>query len=73
MSVNGEALPCSTQSSIQNQDSFVSSYLLILRCLVAIVEQLEAQVLVLLQEILKLILLKRERENCVEKPRGRHA
>ncbi len=34
-----------------------ASYLLILRCLVAIVEQLEVQVLVLLEEILKLILL----------------
>lgn len=34
-----------------------NSYLLILRCLVAIAEQLEVQVFVLLEEILKLILL----------------
>ena len=45
-----------TQSRRKNH-SLVVSYLLILRCLVAIAEQLEAQVLVLLEKILKLILL----------------
>lgn len=39
-----------------------AAYLLILRCLVAIFEQLEVQVLVLLKKILKLILLGKRRK-----------
>ena len=52
-------------SKSQNQGLF-APYLLILRRLVAIVEQLQVQVFVLLEEILKLILLdKRGRKKTV--------
>lgn len=57
---------------------FTFSHLLILRCLVAVVEQLEVQVLVLLEEILKLILLgkknsrKKHTKNIGYNPRSCH-
>ena len=55
-------MKCVHTQDIKNY-SVAVSYLLILRCLVAIAEQLEAQVLVLLEKILKFILLgKRGRE-----------